>query len=550
MRLALGVAGLVLLIAVGLPLGLLAAELVAHPGALGAMVGPLEIRAAGNTVALALGTTAFALAAGVPLGVVLGRVRLPALGALRVLATLPYVVPPYVTAIAWIALLNPTNGWLNQVFRAVGLPALDIYGLPGMIWVLGLESTPLVMLATADALGRMDASLEEQARIAGAGPLGVLRRVTLPLAWPAIATAAAAVLAGSAAAFGVPYLLAAGSADPDFVLTTRIAVALDLDPASGRPRAVALSGLLLALSIGAPALLALVTGRRSHATVTGKASRPAALELGRWAPLALSGVVGFVAVGAALPVAALIALSVTGQVGRGFGPDNWSLAHYVDVLGRPANLAALGHSLGWAAGAATAATAFGALVAVIEVRGGSRAGAALAWAARAPYMVPGTVLALGLLLAWSQEVRLVVLERVTFALALADTGWLLVLAWSVKFLALPVGGIGAALRGVDPALEEAARIAGAGPWGALRRVTLPIVRPTLVSAWFTVFVPAFTEVTMAVLLAGPRSRVAGVLLFELQSYGDPPSAAALAVIVAGIAVAGQALAARASAPRT
>ncbi|MEQ1569319.1 MAG: iron ABC transporter permease, partial [Myxococcota bacterium] len=65
-----------------------------------------------------------------------------------------------------------------------------------------------------------------------------------------------------------------------------------------------------------------------------------------------------------------------------------------------------------------------------------------------------------------------------------------------------------------------------------------------VSAWFLVFVPAFTEVTMSVLLSGPRSRGVGVLLFELQSYGDPPSAAALAVVVAGIAVGGAAAARR------
>ena len=158
--------------------------------------------------------------------------------------------------------------------------------------------------------------------------------------------------------------------------------------------------------------------------------------------------------------------------------------------------------------------------------------------------VPGTVLALGLLLAWSQEVRVIVLERATFALALADTGWLLGLAYLVKFLALPVGQVSAGLRSVSPSLEEAARVAGAG-WGrAMLRITGPLLLPNLASAWFLVFLPAFTEVTMSVLLSGPRTRVVGAVLFELQTYGDPPGAAALAVVVAAVVIAGQAFARR------
>jgi iron(III) transport system permease protein len=209
---------------------------------------------------------------------------------------------------------------------------------------------------------------------------------------------------------------------------------------------------------------------------------------------------------------------------------------------QPRDLQALARSLAYATAAATAATAVGAVVAVLDVRTRLRGRQALSALARAPYTVPGTVLALGLVLAWSQEIRVIVGERVTVALYLADTGWLLILAYATKFLALPMGSIAAALRSVDVALEEAARVAGAS-WGrALARITAPILWPSLVSAWFLVFVPAFGEVTMSILLAGPRSRVVGVVLFELQTYGDPPKAAALAVVVAAVAICGQAIA--------
>ncbi|MEQ1571632.1 MAG: ABC transporter permease subunit, partial [Myxococcota bacterium] len=248
MRIALVLAALALALAVGLPLALLLAALAGDPGALATLVEPRSIESLVNTVVLAVGTTALAVSLGVPLGVLVARTDLPGVRWLSALALVPYVVPPYVTAIAWIALANPTNGWVNLGLRALGLPVVDVYTLGGMIWVLGLESAPVVMLATIDALGRIDASLEEQARVSGAGPLGVLRRVTLPLVAPAVAVSASFVFAGAAAAFGVPYLLATGSADPSFVLTTRIAQALDLDPSTGRPAAIAASLVLVAVS--------------------------------------------------------------------------------------------------------------------------------------------------------------------------------------------------------------------------------------------------------------------------------------------------------------
>ncbi|MEQ1506770.1 MAG: iron ABC transporter permease [Myxococcota bacterium] len=541
-------AAVALAIAVGFPLARLAWALVADPGALAVLVRPAELRAAGNTALLAVGTTAFAVLAGVPLGVLIARADLPGAARWRALATLPYVVPPYVAAIAWLALANPTTGWLNLPLAALGLPKLDVYGLPGMVWVMGLENTPLVMLATADALGRMDASLEEQARIAGAGPWQVLRRVTLPLAVPAIVAAGSAVFAGSAASFGVPYLLGSGSAEPAWVLTTRIAQHLDLDPATGRPAATALSVALLALSATIPALVTGWVARRSFTTVGGKATRKAPFALGAFRPVAVAAVAAFVGIGAILPLGALILLSVTDQLGAPPGPGNWSLAHYAEVLGRGRDQLAIARSVGLAAGAATVAVAFGGLIAVLDrpSRGGSDGGRWLGWLARLPYAIPGTVLALGLLLAWSQEVRLIVFDRLTVALALGDSAWLLGLAYTVKFLALPTGAIDAALRGLDPALDEAARVHGAGFWTAVRRITVPILAPNLAAAWFVVFLPAFTEVTMSVLLAGPNSRVVGVLLFELQTYGDPPGAAALAVVVTAAVIAGNAAVVRLS----
>lgn len=531
--LVLGGAVALLLATVVLPLGVLLVAGLGDPTAgLSALVEPLNLRAAWNTVLMALSVTAFTLVVGVPLGFLVGRSDLPGARTWKVLATTPYVVPPYITAIAWITLLNPSNGLLNAGLDVVGLPALDIYGLGGMTWVMGLAYTPFVLLSTADALSRMDASLEEQARIAGAGPWRALATITVPTALPGILEGAGFVLAASTAAFGVPYLLASGTADPDYVLTTRIYQALDLDPATGRPVAVALSLALLAFGLGLPALLQLLRGRRRFTTVTGKAQRQAPFSLG-WARVpALAAVGTYVALAVVLPLGTIALTSILGTFGRGLGPDNWTLANYSAVLlERSDTLPALGRSLLLAAGAATAATTLGALLAWLKERTRTPGRGLATWLARLPYAVPGTVLALALLLTFSQEIRVILFERLTLGLALADTPWLLGMAYAVKFLAFPVGNAGSGLQATDPSLEEAARLSGAGFLTTLGRITAPLLRPDLVGAWFLVFMPAFSEVTLSILLQGPGTRVVGTLLFDLQTYGDPPSAAVLAVVV-------------------
>ena len=152
-------------IGVGWPLLRLAAEL--DGASLVALGNPALWRAAVNTVWLAVGVTAFAVVGGVPLGLLVARTDLPGAARWRALWTLPYLVPPLVMAVAWVALLNPSNGALNLQLRAVGFAGVDLYGLGGMVWILGLELLPLVLLATADAAARSDPSLEEAARVAG-----------------------------------------------------------------------------------------------------------------------------------------------------------------------------------------------------------------------------------------------------------------------------------------------------------------------------------------------------------------------------------------------
>jgi iron(III) transport system permease protein len=138
--------------------------------------------------------------------------------------------------------------------------------------------------------------------------------------------------------------------------------------------------------------------------------------------------------------------------------------------------------------------------------------------ANAPYSVPGTLLALGLLLAWSRELRFIFFERLTLALDLFSGVGALLVAYSTKYLAFGVRVAKSGLVQIDRSLEEAARTSGASALRTAFDVVVPLLLPSLGAAWLLVFLPVLSEITMSVLLVGPQTPVLGTVLFELQSY--------------------------------
>lgn len=532
---ALVVAATVVPIAVfiALPLVLLFGRSLADPAAWVSALAPSGRRALWNTLVVGGGSALVALAAGAPLAAVLARLKTRGAKALGVILVLPLAAPPYVWAMAWIALASPRAGWVN---RLAGRTLVDVFGLPGIVWVMGLALYPLVLLPTRAALESADASLEEAARISGAGPVRAFLTGSLPVAWPAAAFGTLLAFLGAISAFGVPYLLGVSTANPVLVVTTRIYQAFSLGGDADKHSAIALSALLLLVAAAASAIASRLA--KTRALPSGKGRRAATLDAPRLALAATVAAWLFAAIAVLLPAGATVLAALTRRFGDPPGPRNLTLGQFSTVLGRHGVEAALFHSGVLALFSASAIVALGVSLAWMKLRLTRRAGP-LSWLAEAPYAIPGSVLAIGLLLAFSQAVRLVLLDRVAIVFEPMGTIWILGIAYVVKYLAFGVRGAEEAVKAIDPALEEAARISGAGPGRAFVDVVLPLARPALIAAWILAFLPAATELTMSVLLAGPRSQVLGTVLFDLASYADPPSAAVLACVVLALVVAAQ-----------
>jgi iron(III) transport system permease protein len=148
-----------------------------------------------------------------------------------------------------------------------------------------------------------------------------------------------------------------------------------------------------------------------------------------------------------------------------------------------------------------------------------------------PFSLPGTVIALGVILMWSGK----------FGINLYNTAWIIFVAYIARYMAFSLKSNSAALEQVHDSLVEASRACGATQWQAMRHVVIPLVRPGMVAAFFLIFLPALRELTTSVLLYGPTTRTIGVAIYTLNEDGETVYAAALSSIALVIIILGQLL---------
>ncbi|TAL12235.1 MAG: iron ABC transporter permease [Nitrospirae bacterium] len=421
-----------------------------------------------TTLALAALATVWAMLLALPLAWLVVRTDLPFRNVCRWLAVVPLAIPSYIGAMAYIALLGPVgslNAWLAALTGS-HQQWMNIYGFWGGVFVLGLFTYPYIFLLASAALEATNPSVEETARSLGEGPLGVLRRVTLPMLRPSIMAGGLLVFLYALSDFGSLSLLRV------HVFTTAIYHQLNtrFDQAAAAMLSFVLVLLTLAVLVGQHALLS----RRSYVTITGTArvARPVPLGRWRWPAVLLAG--GILGLSVFVPLGVLIAQ--TGTAGQ-----------FLDVLGEQWSF--IKNSLALAGAAATLAMIVGFLIAFSAKRATGNTGAALLGTIQMGYAIPGTVLGLSLILLYN-----------TYLPWLYGTAGVLVLAYLIRFLTQSVQGIDAALAGINPHLEEAARSLAASPGAVLRRVLAPLVRPTLFAVWTLVFISAMKELDATLLL--------------------------------------------------
>ncbi|MDB5544545.1 MAG: binding-protein-dependent transport system inner rane component [Hyphomicrobiales bacterium] len=487
----------------------------------------LYLQALLNSLTLGAWTAFFSVLIGVPLAWAVSRTNVPGKPMIRLTATLAYLSPPFLVAIAFVNLFSPNAGLVNAFMRDVaGLPWLtfNVFSMPGLVLVTVLHTFPFVYLLASTALQSVDASYEEAAQILGCGKFRTALTITGPLVAPAILSGTLLAFVNAIALFGSQAII--GLPGRIVTLPTRIYALFDYPPQYGL--ASALSLLFIVITVVALYLQRSFLAKRSYVTLGGKGSRPQLVNLGpaRWAVFGFCVLVFIVAI--LLPYLTLLAVSLS----KSWGLDFWkglTLANYRFILFEyDPTQRAIGNSLLLAAISATVAVILGALVSWIDIRTKAPGRKILDYIALVPLGLPGIVMAVALIQFW-----------LAMPVALYGTLAILMLAYVGRYIPLGVRAANTALRQIDPSLEESAHILGAGWWTTMREITLPLMRPGLFAGWLLVFVPVVQELSASILLFSSSTITLAVAVYNLYETGYSEPVAALSIlnmIIIGIAI--------------
>lgn len=476
-----------------------------------------------NTIKIAFWVTLLGTIVGVFYAWLLGRSDIPAKGLMRALFSIPYMFPPFLGAMAWDLLLNGRSGYLNRwlmsTFQLQKAP-FNINTLGGIIFVELSYYFPFVFMQVVSALERMDPTLEESARIAGAKQMTVIRKITLPLVLPSISAGALLILITSLAHFGVPSIL--GFSQGIYTLPTRIYAVISRSGGSfeGIRQGAALSIMLVLVVALALLIQKKLLSSGSYDIIKGKSMRPTLIKLrGAKIPLFILAVATLLFI-VVVPLGMIFLVALIQAYGLPLIPENFTLANYIKVFSSSGTMSSIQNSLFVSIAAGIICMFLGTLVAYVVQKIKPRGKGILEVLSVLPYSIPGTVLAIGVILAWSGSL----------GINLYNTIWIILVAYLARYMSFSMKTSSAALLQVHPSLEEAARTCGASHMESLKDITLPLIRPAMVSGFFLIFLPAMREVTTSVLLYGPYTRTLGVQIYALRDAGMMPQAAALGSI--------------------
>ena len=483
-----------------------------------------------NTLKIAIGATVLGTIMGVFYAWLLGRSDIPAKGLMRALFNIPYMFPPFLGAMAWDMMFNGRSGyinkWLASVFHLESMP-ININSVWGIIFVEVSYYFPFVFMQVVSALERMDPTLEESARIAGARQHQVIWKITLPLVKPAISAGALLILTTSLAHFGVPSIL--GYAKGIYTLPTRIYAVIYNSGGSfdGIRQGAALSVMLVIVVSLALILQNRILSAGSYDIIKGKSMRPTLIKLrGAKIPLFLLAIFTLVLI-VIVPLVMIVLISFLKAYGLPLQFKNFTLAQYQKVFSANGTIDSIRNSLFASITAGVVCMFLGTLVAYVVQKIRPKGKEVLEVVSMLPYAIPGTVLSIGVILAWSGRL---------FGINLYNTIWIILVAYLARYLSFSMKTSSAALLQVHSSLEEAARVCGASHTESLADITLPLIRPAMVSGFFLIFLPAMREVTTSILLYGPYTRTLGVQIYSLRDAGMIPQAAALATVAIGIII--------------
>jgi iron(III) transport system permease protein len=455
-----------------------------------------------------------------PIGWLVSRTDMPGRQTIRALVTASFVTPPFLGAVAWELLAAPNSGLLNQFYRyltGAEDPLFNIYSLTGLIFVISCYTFPFVFVLVANALDNMPGELEDASAILGGKAWTTARRVTIPLALPALVAGALIAFLQAMTLFGSPAILALPAGF--HTMTTKIWSLFQYPPKLELAAAAAVPLLLLTILLlqGQKFLL----GRRGFSVVGGKYGAPRPIEMKGWRWAALGFCLLVLLNPVFLPYFALLNAAFSPNATTLVTPSTATLHNIVFVFTELSSTKlALKNTVILGAATATIGTMLALVVAYVTTRRVIASHRILGFLATAPIAIPGIVLGVGLFLSYTRP-----------PFVLYGTLWILLIAFLTINLPSAYQQLQAAFATIHPELEDASRILGATRLQSLRQITAPLLRTGVIATWCFIFIGVMRELSAAIVLFTSQTKVLSVLIYDLNESGD-----LAAISVLGIAM--------------
>ncbi|MYL45158.1 ABC transporter permease subunit [Virgibacillus halodenitrificans] len=463
-----------------------------------------------NSIIVSTSATFFACCLGIPVAYAMSRFNIPFKGFFHILIILTLLSPPFIGAYSWILMLG-NNGFITNLLADFGINIPSIYGLHGMIWVFTLQFYPHIYLYVSGALKTIDVSLEEASSSLGVSGFNRIRKVTLPLIFPTVSTGALMVFMASFADFGTPMLIGQGEKVLPILAYEQFISEMGSNPAM----ASTLSMILLTVTT-----IVLFTQRYviSKKTYTMSSLRPPkVIRLSRGKRiLATLGVTSVVML-SIIPQATVITTSFLKTNGPVF-VGGFSLDSYREVLYKVPQ--AIQNTFTYASIAIVIMVIAGLLLSYVVVRRKSKITSILDALIMIPYVIPGTVLGISLIIAFNKP-----------PIELTGTWIILVIAYCVRKLPYTMRSSTAILHQIDKSVEEASISLGVPPMKTFFKTTAVLMIPGVLSGAILSWVTTINELSSTIVLYYGATATITVSIYSEVFTSNFGTAAALASIL-------------------
>lgn len=479
-----------------------------------------------NTLYLGAMTAAFCTALGLCFALVVTRTNFRWKKSLRALTLLPIITPPFVIGLALILLLGRNGALTNFVAGWLGItPGRWVYGFFGVWLSQVLAYTPIAFMVLIGVVEGVSPSVEEASQTLGASRWQTMYRVSLPLMKPGLANAFLVTFIESMADFGNPMVLGGSYS----VLSTEIYFAI-VGAQTDEGRAASLGLILLCFSIAAFLLQRRWLGKKSYATVTGKADNGQHAGL---SPKFARFITSIVVVWTTFTIV-IYGMVLSGGFVKQWGRDNsFTLKHYINAFGIDVGANGL-HWTGTAwssfftsmsiAGIAAPLTAtLGMMTAWLLVRQKFALKSVFEFGTMMCFAVPGTVIGVSYILAYNVP-----------PIELTGTGLILILCFVFRNMPTGLRGGIAAMSQLDKSLDEASTMLRANSFTTARRIIFPLLKPAITTALVYSFVRSITSISAVIFLVSAKYDMATsyiIGLVENGQYGTAIAYSSMLIVV-------------------